>query len=135
LWLLGGALAGLTAPFAAWRVSVAASLGFAAVAAGLLLLAWGTLRRARWAMLVSMVGCAGQLLGVVGSAWELIYPTDTAKSRELQTLGVDPVLAFTVNLACARTSPFPAVAHTVDRHWTETRAHMLLCHTRSWGGA
>lgn len=99
LWFLGAALAGFSAPFAAWRVSVAASLGFAAVAVGLVLLAWGTLRRARWAILVSLVGSGGQILGVAGSAWELIRPTDTVKSRELQSLGVDPALAFTVNLA------------------------------------
>jgi len=98
LWLLGAVLAGLTAPFAAWRVSLASSLGFAMVAVCLTLIAVGTIRRARWALIISLIGSGGQLLGVIGSAWELINPTDSAKSRELRTLGVDPTLAFTINL-------------------------------------
>jgi len=98
LWLLGAALAGLTVPFMAWRVSVASSLGLALVAICLLLLARETIRRARWALLIGLIGCGGQVLGVIGSAWELIHPTDSAKSRELQTLGIDPTLAFTINL-------------------------------------
>ncbi|GAA5172649.1 hypothetical protein GCM10023321_72820 [Pseudonocardia eucalypti] len=91
-------MAGFTAPLAAWRVSVGSALVFIAVAVCLVVLAVGTLRRARWALLIGLVGCAGQLVAVVGTVFELAHPLDTAKTRELLALGIDPTLAVSINL-------------------------------------
>jgi len=98
LWLMGAGLAGATAPIAASRLGVRSGLVFAVVAVAGVVFAVSTLRRKRWALAVGLVGCGGQIFGVVGTVWELVHPLDTAKSRELQALGVDPALAVTINL-------------------------------------
>ncbi len=98
LWLVGAGLAGVTAPVAASRISVASALVFAAVAIVGVVFAVNTLRRRRWALAVGLVGCGGQVLAVVGTVWELAHPIETAKSDDLRALGVDPTLAVSINL-------------------------------------
>jgi hypothetical protein len=98
LWLLGAGLAGFSAPDAAVRIDVASGLVFSVVAVAGVVFAVSTLRGRRWALAVGLVGCGGQVFGVVGTTWELVHPLDTAKSRELRALEVDPTLAVTINL-------------------------------------
>ena len=99
LWVTGAALAGLTAPLAAVRLGIAASLPFVAAAGVLILLASATSRGARWGLAVSLILLGAQVLGVAGSLWELGRDADTAKARELRALGFDPTLGVAVNLA------------------------------------
>lgn len=98
LWLWGAVLAGVTAPIATARLGLVSGLAFTAVAVAAVVLAVNTLRGKRWALVLDLVGCGGQIFGVVGTVWELAHPIDTAKSRDLRALGVDPTLAVTVNL-------------------------------------
>ena len=98
LWAAGVATAGGTAVVAALRVGGASSLPYVAAAALLAVLAGGVLRRARWALVVSLALLATQVLGVVGSAWELATGVSETKRNELERLGVDPELGVALNL-------------------------------------
>ncbi|MEA5453964.1 hypothetical protein SPF06_04435 [Sinomonas sp. JGH33] len=99
LWLVGAALAGATAPIAAVRLNFPSALVFAVVAVAAVILAVSTLRGRKWALAIDVLGCAGQVLGVIGTVWELADPVGTAKSLELQALGFDPTVAVVINLA------------------------------------
>lgn len=99
LWLAGGALAGSTGLVAAIRLGLASAIPFLVVAVALVLLAGGTFRRARWALAVSLVLLGVQLLGILGSAWELGRGDDSAKARQLEALGFDPTFGVVLNLA------------------------------------
>lgn len=104
LWLTGAAIAGATAPLATVREGLGPTLVFVAVALGLIVLAVQTTRGGRWAIRVSLVGLAGQLLGVVGSGWELAHGVAGAKAASLQRLGVDPTFGVALNLAYSATA-------------------------------
>ena len=98
LWLVGVALAGSTAPVAWRRTGVAAALPFIAAAAGLALLAFAVLRVNRVALIVSLFLLGAQILGVVGSAWQLLSGVHGSKAEELHRLGIDPEFGVALNL-------------------------------------
>lgn len=50
-------------------------------------------------MAVSFILLAGQLVGVAGTTFQLIYGVDSAKAAELRALGFDPRLGVAINLA------------------------------------
>jgi hypothetical protein len=99
LLLVGVALAGFTAPLAWRRTGVAMALPFIAAAIGLAVVATGVLRANRVALVLATAGLGGQILGVIGSAYELAQGVHSAKARELRRLGVDPTLGVALNLA------------------------------------
>jgi ABC-type branched-subunit amino acid transport system permease subunit len=98
LWLVGLALAGGTAPVAWRRTGVLSALPFMAAAAGLAVGAIFVLRANRIALGVSTIGLGGQILGVIGSAWELAQGVQGSKADELRRLGVDPEFGVALNL-------------------------------------
>ena len=98
LWLAGVALAGFTAPLAWRRTGVTSALPFAGAATGLAVLTIGMLRSNRAALAVSTAGLGAQILGVLGSAWELAQGVAGSKARQLRRLGVDPKLGVALNL-------------------------------------
>ena len=75
-----------------------AALPFLAVAVGLTVLAIAVLRAIRIALIVSTAGLGAQVLGVLGSAWELLNGVHGSKSTELRRLGIDPELGVALNL-------------------------------------
>ena len=97
LWLVGVGFAGFTAPRAWQRTGVTSALPFVAVVFGLSLLAVAVLRANRVALLVSAIGLGAQILGVIGSAWELAQGVNSYKARELRDLGVDPKLGVALH--------------------------------------
>jgi hypothetical protein len=99
LWLVGAALAGGTAPLAWRRTGVVAALPFLAAAAGLAFLAVAVLRANRVALTVSTVLLGAQILGVLGSAWQLLNGVHGSKADQLHRLGIDPGLGVALNLA------------------------------------
>lgn len=98
LWLVGVAFAGFTAPRAWQRTGVTSALPFVAVVFGLSVLAVAVLRANRIALVISAIGLGAQILGVIGSAWELAQGVHGYKARELRELGVDPELGVALNL-------------------------------------
>lgn len=98
LWLAGAVIAGGLAPVADLRGYPRSGLVYAGAAAGLIVLALGTARGARWAQGTSVVLLALQLLGAIGSGWQLIRGIDASKAHELRRLGVDPTVGVTLNL-------------------------------------
>ena len=114
LWLAGVVLAGGTAPRAWSRTGVVAALPFIAAAVGLAVLAWAVLRASRAALIVSTVLLGAQVLGVVGSAWQLRSGVHGSKADELHRLGIDPELGVALNLV------YSAVATAVFA-WVLTR--------------
>ena len=114
LWLVGVALAGFTAPLAWTRTGVVGALPLAAAALGLAVLAVAVLRANRVALTVSTVLLGAQILGVLGSAWQLRNGVHGAKADELHRLGIDPELGVALNLI------YSAVASVVFA-WVLTR--------------
>jgi hypothetical protein len=114
LWLVGVALAGFTAPLAWRRTGVVAALPFVAAAAGLAVLALAVLRANRLALTVSTVLLGAQILGVLGSAWQLLSGVHGSKAAELHRLGIEPELGVALNLV------YSAVASAVFV-WVLTR--------------
>ena len=98
LWFVGVAFAGFTAPRAWHRTGVPSALPFVAVVFGLSVLAVAVLRANRVALVISAIGLGAQILGVIGSAWELAQGVHSYKARELRDLGVDPELGVALNL-------------------------------------
>ena len=98
LWLVGVGFAGFTAPLAWRRTGVVTALPFIAVVVGLSLLAVAVLRGNRAALVISTVLLAAQILGVIGSAWELLKGVHGSKADELHRLGIDPEFGVTLNL-------------------------------------
>jgi hypothetical protein len=98
LWLAGAAIAGAIVPLATARQSPSSGVLYAAVAAALLALAIGTARGTRWALRVSLVLLGLQLLGTIGSAWQLAHAAADEKAAELRRLGIDPTFGLTLNL-------------------------------------
>jgi hypothetical protein len=99
LILAGTGLASCSAVLAVGRLGTAQALVFAAVAAGLTVLAVAVLRAARWALWLVAVTLAGQITAVVGTIWELAVGVDDGKAGQLRRLGFDPTLGVLVNLA------------------------------------
>ena len=107
VWLAGATIAGAVAPLAAVRDGAGPCLVYVAVATALIVLAAYTARGSRWALRVSLVLLGLQLLGAVGSAWELEHGVAAAKAARLHRLGVDPTFGVALNLA------YSAIACTV----------------------
>lgn len=114
LWLVGVVLAGCTAPVAWHRIGVVAALPFIAAAVGLAVLARAVLRANRAALTVSTILLGAQVLGVVGSAWQLLSGVHGSKADELRRLGIDPELGVALNLV------YSAIASAVFG-WVLTR--------------
>jgi ABC-type branched-subunit amino acid transport system permease subunit len=108
------ALAGFTAPLAWRRTGVVAALPFLAAAVGLTVLALSVLRANGVALTVSTVLLGAQILGVLGSAWQLLSGVHGSKAEELRRLGIDPELGVALNLV------YSAIASAVFG-WLVTR--------------
>ena len=99
LWIVGAGLAGFTGVLSLIHSQPGYAAVYAVVAVGLAGLAAATYRGVRAAETVSLVLLASQILGVVGSAWELAQADETgAKARHLDDLGIDFRLAILANL-------------------------------------
>jgi hypothetical protein len=98
LWLVGAALAGVTAPLAAVRLSAGRGVVFGLVAAGLVLLAIGTLRGVRWVAALDLVLLGPQAIGAAGAALELVLGVNAAKAADLRAVGYDPRLSVAINV-------------------------------------
>jgi hypothetical protein len=98
LCAVGVLLAASVAPRAWTRLGAGSGLTFTAVAVGLAVLGFATVRGARWALVVDLVGFGGQVFGVAGSAWQLVHGVDPAKARELRALGFAPATGVAINL-------------------------------------
>ena len=99
LWLVGAVITGATAVRAADRTGAASAFAFAAIGAGLVVLAVATMRVQRWALALSLVLLGLQVLGAIGSALQLVRGVEGGKSSELRRLGIDPTLGVALNLA------------------------------------
>ena len=98
LWLAGVALAGFTATRAWTRIGSTRALPYLAVVVGGIMLATAVLRRHRVALAVSTILLGAQILGVIGSTWELTRGVHGSKARELRDLGFDPAFGVALNL-------------------------------------
>jgi ABC-type branched-subunit amino acid transport system permease subunit len=116
---VGVAFAGFTAPLAWRRTGVVAALPFVAVVVGLSLLAVAVLRANRVALIISTVLLGAQVLGVIGSAWELVHGVQGSKADELHRLGIDPEHGVTLNLLYSTVAS--AVFAWVAARWLAAR--------------
>lgn len=98
LWVAGVAIAGFAATRAWSRVGATRALPYLGVVAGGILLATAVHRRNRVGLALSTVALGGQILGVMGSAWQLARGVDASKARELRDLGFDPDFGVVLNL-------------------------------------
>jgi hypothetical protein len=98
LWFAGAVLATAAAILSAGRPAAAPAIAFVMPAVALTLLAISLLRSQVWAMAVSFVLLAGQLVGVVGTSYELVYGIDARKATELHALGFEPRVGIALNL-------------------------------------
>ncbi len=98
LWLVGVGLTVSAAVTSFLQVGVGSGVIFTVVGIGLALLAVGVLRGWRWASWLSVVLLGFQVLGVIGSAWQLIDGVSGAKAEQVRDLGYSPVFGVTVNL-------------------------------------
>lgn len=99
LWFVGAGLATSAAVLTVVHPGSGQFGVFLVPAAGLLLIGGALLQSRKWAMAVSFILLAGQLVGVAGTAFELIYGVDPGKAAELRSLGFDPRLGVAINLA------------------------------------
>jgi hypothetical protein len=104
LWLVGAAIAGMTAALAATHQKASSPVVFAAIAVVLVVLATATARGAPWALVVTSVLLGAQVFGALGSGWELMRGADGDKARELRSLGIDPTFGIALNLAYSLTA-------------------------------
>ena len=98
LWLVGAAIAGMTAALAATHPKASSPVLFATVAILLVVLAIATARGALWALVVTSVLLGVQVFGALGSGWELMRGADGDKAEELRSLGIDPTFGIALNL-------------------------------------
>lgn len=91
-------LAGFTAPLAWRRTGAVAALPFIAAAVSLAVLAFAVLRANRVALIISTLLLGAQVLGVLGSAWQLLIGVQGSKADEVHRLGIDPELGVALNL-------------------------------------
>ncbi|HEX6381514.1 MAG TPA: hypothetical protein VF180_09745 [Acidimicrobiia bacterium] len=113
------ALAGWTAPLAWRRTGVVAALPFVAAASGLAFLALAVLRANQVGLTISTVLLGAQILGVLGSAWQLRSGVAGSKADELHRLGIDPELGVALNLVYS--SVASAVFAWILTRWLATR--------------
>ena len=99
LWFFGTAFAASAAVLSAAHSRAGSFVAFVLAAVALAALAIALLRSHTWAMAVSFVLLAGQIVGVLGTASQLAYGIDAHKGAELVALGVDPRAGVAVNLA------------------------------------
>lgn len=99
LWFLGAAFAVAAATLAAIRLGAGPAVVFLVPAVALAVLAVALLRAKVWAMAVSAVLLALQIVGVLGTTSQLMFGIDPGKAAELQALGCDPTLGVAMNLA------------------------------------
>jgi hypothetical protein len=100
LWALGAGFAGFTAVLAAIHSELGFAALYALIGAALALLGTAVLRGSKAVEWVTLVLLGSQVVGVAGSAWELVAGhDDNAKARHLHGLGVNYRLALAVNLA------------------------------------
>jgi hypothetical protein len=98
-WALGGAALALgTAPLAAARLGALATAPYVVVAAATTTLAVGCHRAWRWALALTGVVLGTQVLDVVGALWAVVLNPGGAKADDLLRMGINPRLAFAVNL-------------------------------------
>jgi hypothetical protein len=117
------ALAGFTAPVAWRRTGVVSALPFIAAATGLAVGAVGVLRANRVALGLSVLGLGGQILGVIGTTWELAQGVHGSKARELRRLGIDPELGVALNLVYSAVASL-VFAWLVTRWWAARRGRV-----------
>jgi ABC-type branched-subunit amino acid transport system permease subunit len=122
------ALAGFTAPVAWRRTGVLSALPFIAAAAGLAVGAIGVLRGNRVALALSTLGLGGQILGVIGTTWELAQGVHGSKARELRRLGVDPEFGVALNLVYSAVASL-VFAWLVTRWWAGRRGRVARWRT------
>jgi len=99
LWFTGATLATTAAILAATRPGAGPYGAFVVAAVGLIVLGGGLLAVNVWAMAVSFVLLAGQLAGVIGTMWQLVFGIDAGKAAELRALGFEPAIGVAINLA------------------------------------
>ncbi len=99
LWFVGAGFATSAAVLTVMHPGSGKFGIFLVPAAGLLLIAGALLQSRIWAMAVSFILLAGQLVGVAGSTFQLVYGVDAPKAAELRALGFDPRLGVAINLA------------------------------------
>jgi hypothetical protein len=98
LILLGATLAAIAAILSLTHHALTDALAFVAVTLFLTadaILVW---RRNRWAVLVTLVGLAGQAAAVAGTIAELALGIAEVKAHQLQQLGFAPQAGVTINL-------------------------------------
>jgi hypothetical protein len=98
MWLCGVGLAGGTAIVAASRVGLGASVPYLGATLLLVGLTLGTVACIRWVLVADVIIMALQVVGVLGSAIELIRGASPIKAAELHLLGVDVRTALLSNL-------------------------------------
>ncbi len=98
LWYLAVAFASTAGVLAAMRPEAGPYVVFLVPAIGLAVLGTALLRSHVWAMGVSAVLLAAQIVGVAGTTSQLIFGIDARKAAELRALGCDPTLGVTINL-------------------------------------
>lgn len=123
LMLAGVGLAVLACVLSFARVGVGQGVVFLVVALGLLALAIGLLRGVRWVIVIGLVASAAQLLGIIGSAWQLIDHIDPTKAEGQRRIGFDPVFAVTINLIYSTTA-FVLFGWWLWRWWRARRGKL-----------
>jgi hypothetical protein len=98
LILLGANLAAFAAILSFNHHAPAHALAFIAVTMFLTADAVLVWRHNRWAVLVTLVGLAGQAAAVAGTIAELAFGIADAKANQLQQLGFRPEAGVTINL-------------------------------------
>lgn len=99
LWFVGAVFATTAAMLAATRPGGGPYVAFLVPATALLILGIAVRRSQVWAMGVSALLLAAQIIGVLGTTWQLLFGIDPRKAAELRALGCDPTLGVTLNLA------------------------------------
>jgi hypothetical protein len=99
LWFVGAAFAATAAVLTLMRPGAGPYGAFLVPTAALVFIAVALLRLQLWAMAVSFLLLAGQVVGVVGTTLQLAYGIDAGKAEELRALGVEPRFGVAINLA------------------------------------
>ncbi len=98
-WIGGGAMLALTGAVAAARHDKMGVVPvYATVAVVLILMALAVWRGVGWVVAVLLVGQAGQIASVAGTAWELASGVAAVKANEVRGIGFDPATAVAINL-------------------------------------
>ena len=98
LVLLGTTLAAVAAILALTQHLLTDALAFGVVTLFLIADAVLVSRHNRWAVLVTLVGLAGQATAVAGTIAELALGIADVKAHQLQQLGFKPEVGVTINL-------------------------------------